>query len=448
MAIAREIFKAYDVRGKVGTQLTEEVTYKIGQALGKWLPNDGPLAVGYDMRPDSKALAESLMKGAINQGRDVVNIGCVASDMIYFATGFYGYAGGATVTASHNPGDDNGIKFCREEAKPIGVDTGLMEIRDLAEADEFTDAEKPGEITEKSVLEDWINHALGFVEPDTWPAYRVAIDAGNGMAGAVIPALEGKVPLEIDPMYFELDGTFPNHIANPLVPENIVDIQNRICETGADFGIAFDGDGDRAVVIDENGEPLSGTVTTAILAEYFLAKNPGATILYNAVCGRVVPEVVAENGGKSERTKVGHSYIKDDMRKHQAVFAGEHSGHYYFKDNYFADSGLIAALVAIQVLAEKGGTMSQLADAYRQRYFVIPETNFTVEDKDATLTAVKEAYASEDMNGLDGLTVNFDDGWINIRASNTEPLLRLNAEARTNERLDELVSEATKLLAS
>ncbi|MEO8691782.1 MAG: phosphomannomutase/phosphoglucomutase [Candidatus Saccharimonas sp.] len=447
MMFPNQIFKAYDVRGKVGDELTSDVAWRIGASLGSWLPDAGPVAVGYDMRPDSLELATAVMDGLLAVGRDVLDIGQVASDMIYFAVGSHGLAGGAMVTASHNPGDDNGIKLCRRGAQPIGMESGLFEIRDMAASKSYKLDIQPGQITKQDVLTEWANFALNFVDAASWQAYNVVVDAGNGMAGLVIPKVADKVPLIIDAMYFKLDGTFPNHIANPLIPENLVDLQARIRETKADFGVAFDGDGDRAVMVDENGQSVSGTVTAAILSEYFLKKFPGATILYNAVCGRIVPETIERLGGKGVRTKVGHSFIKADMRKYDAVFAGEHSGHYYFKDNFYADSGLIAALLVIQVLSESGGKMSQLADKYRSQYQSIQETNFTVMDKSGALAKLGEHFEDNDQNILDGLTVNFDDGWINVRPSNTEPLLRLNAEATTSERLEKLVAEATKVIS-
>lgn len=441
-----DIFKAYDVRGKVGTELTPDVSKKIGQAMGDWLPTKGTVAVGRDMRPDSAQLAAALIEGLRAQGRDVWDIGQVTSDMIYFVVGQFKLAGGAMVTASHNPGEYNGIKFCREEARPIGIESGLAEIRDLAASGEFNDLKKSGALETKNVTEDWIKHSLKFVDVTKWPKYNVAIDAGNGMAGAIIPALSTYVPLRITPMYFELDGTFPNHEANPLKPENLVDLQNKVKSESLDFGIAFDGDGDRSVLVDETGEPLSGTVMTAILAKYFLQKNPGATILYNAICGRVVKETIQENGGRGVRTKVGHSFIKADMRLHNAVFAGEHSGHYYFKDNFSADSGLLGALIAIQVLAESGKKLSELAAEYRNEYVSIPETNFEVEDKEAKISEIAKIFNDGQQDMLDGLTVNYPTAWFNVRPSNTEPLLRLNAEAKTKEELDDLVQRVQMLI--
>lgn len=445
MQFPTQIFKAYDVRGKVGTELTPDIAERIGAALAVWLPETGAVAVGHDMRPDSTELATAVITGLTRMGRDVIDIGQVASDMIYFATGHLELAGGAMVTASHNPGDDNGIKLCREAAKPIGVDSGLLEIRDLAAGTPLANAQITGEVTERNITDAWIEHALSFVTPESWPAYKVVVDAGNGMAGAIIPHLTNRVPLDIDQLYFELDGTFPNHIANPIVPENLLDLQARIAEFKADFGVAFDGDGDRAVLVDENGQALSGTVTTAILARYFLSKHPGATILYNAVCGRVVRDVVEADGGKSYRTKVGHSFIKSDMRKYDAILAGEHSGHYYFRDNFYADSGLIAVLVAVQVLAESGKTLNQLAREY-QTYRKIDETNYTVADKDAMMVRLKEHFDGQPMDELDGLTVHFKTGWLNVRPSNTEPLLRLNAEATNQEELEQIVSQAAPIL--
>lgn len=441
-----DIFKAYDIRGKVGDELNPEVMQRVGRAFADWLPNEGAVAVGYDMRPDSKSLAEAVVAGLTEQGRDVVMLGNIATDMIYFAVGSLGLAGGAVVTASHNPGEYNGMKLCREEAKPVGIETGLGEIRDHAIAGEFRESTGTGKIEEKDITDDWVDHVLGFVSAQSWPSYHIAIDAGNGMLGKVAPEFAAKIPqLKVEEMYYELDGTFPNHIANPLVPENLVDLQAKIREMSLDFGIAFDGDGDRAVVVDEKGEAVSGTIMTAILARYFLEKNPGSTILYNAIVGRVVPDLVAKLGGESHRTRVGHSFIKDDMRKYDAIFAGEHSSHYYFRDNWSADSGLLAATILIQVLANSGKKLSELADEYRTSAS-IPETNFEVEDKQVALSLLREKFDDGEQDELDGLTVSYDDAWFNVRCSNTEPLLRLNAEASNLERLDEIVSKVTEVI--
>lgn len=448
MSDIENIFKAYDVRGKVGSELTPEVVTKIGRAFADWLPNEGAVAVGRDMRPDSKELAEALIKGLSQQGRDVIDIGEVTSDMIYFATGNLGLAGGVVITASHNPGAYNGIKFCREEAKPVGEESGLFEVRDKVIANEFSEAATPGTVTQKDVVEDWITHVLSFIDPKKLAPLKLAVDAGNGMAGKIFPELEPYVPFEVVELYFELDGTFPNHIANPLEPKNLVDVQAAIKEHGCDAGVAFDGDGDRAVLLDEKGELVTGTVLTALLAEYFLKLHPGATILHNAICGRAAVEAIKKAGGKAVRTRVGHSFIKGEMRKNNAVFAGEHSGHYYFKDNYMADSGLIAAVIGLYILCLSGKKLSELAAPYRKAYVQIPETNFEVTDKEAMLKKITAEFPDNDTDMLDGLTVQFPNAWFNVRPSNTEPLLRLNAEARTKDELDRLVAKVTDLITS
>lgn len=439
------IFKAYDVRGKVGSELTPGVVERIGRAVATWLPTEGIVAVGRDMRPDSAALANALIAGLTAQGRDVWDIGQVTSDMIYFAAGHFKLAGGVMITASHNPGEYNGIKFCGELAKPIGIESGLAEIRDLAQQNEWQAPANSGSVTEKDVTEDWIQHALAFVNVDDLKPLKVVIDAGNGMAGKIIPELEPYVPFEVTEMYFELDGTFPNHVANPIEPENIKDLIERVRSEKADVGVAFDGDGDRAVLIDEQGNALSGTAMTALLAQYFLGRQPGSTILYNATCGWIVPETAEKLGGKSIRTKVGHSFIKADMRTHGALFAGESSGHYYFKDNFNADSGLIAALVGLQVLSTSGKKLSELAAQFNL-YHHIPETNFEVTDKDVILNRLTDAFVQYKQDTLDGLTIWLEDAWVNVRASNTEPILRLNAEARSQEALDAIVAKVTKLI--
>lgn len=442
--IMDSIFKAYDIRGKVGSELTEEVCRRVGMALPDIL-NDGPIAVGRDMRADSGSLAEALIKGLREQGRDVYDLGEITTDMMYFAVGSLNLAGGAMITASHNPGEYNGIKLCREEARPIGIESGLADIRDAVMGEAPQPAATEGTYEQKDVMEAWVQHVLSFVKPSAWPAYKIAIDAGNGMAGKVIPHLEGKVPLQITPMYFELDGTFPNHLANPMDETTLVDLQKEIIANKLDFGIAFDADGDRARLLDENGVPLSGTVMTAILAKYFLLQNPGSTLLYNAICGRVVPELITEGEGKAIRTKVGHSYIKANMREEDAVFAGEHSGHYYFRDNYCADSGLIAAIIAIEVLAQSGKKLSELAAEF-DIYAAMPEQNFEVENKEIVMEKVAKAFEDGDQDWLDGLTVNYEDAWFNVRPSNTEPLLRLNVEAKTPERRDELVAKVREVI--
>jgi phosphomannomutase len=442
------IFKAYDVRGRVGSELTKPVAETIGRAFADWLSEKGPIAVGRDMRPDSRELSDGLIEGIRAQGRDVWDIGEVTSDMIYFVVGHNHLAGGVMVTASHNPGEYNGIKFCREEAKPVGEETGLFTVRDGAKSGNFSTATTRGMLEEKDVVEDWISHVLSFVNIPELKPLHIAVDAGNGMAGKIFPELEPYVPFQVEELFFKLDGTFPNHIANPLIQENLVDVQKTIRALHCDAGVAFDGDGDRAVLLDEKGDPLSGTVLTGLLAEYFLKQNPGATILHNAICGQAAVEAIKRAGGKAVRTRVGHSFIKAEMRKHQAVFGGEHSGHYYFKDNFMADSGLIAAMVGLFILSQSGKQLSELAEPFRSAYVQIQETNFEVADKEGTLNKIADSFKGQSVDWLDGLTVQFSRGWFNVRPSNTEPLLRLNAEAKDKVELEQMVAKVTKLIST
>ncbi len=444
----KSIFKAYDVRGKVGSELNADVAQRIGRAFAEWLPKEGPVAVGRDMRPDSKELADALIKGLTSQGRDVWDIGEITSDMIYFAVGANKLAGGVVVTASHNPGEYNGIKFCKDEAQGVAENTGLFDIRDNAAANKFNQSKNAGKIIEKDITEDWIKHVLTFVNVDKLKPFKVVVDAGNGMAGKIFTELEPYVPFDAQELFFELDGTFPNHIANPLEEKNLVDVKAKIKEMSADVGVAFDGDGDRAVLLDENGDQLSGTVLSALLAEYFLKLNPGSSIILNAICGQAAVDTIEKNKGKVIRSRVGHSFIKNEMRKSNAVFAGEHSGHYYFRDNYRADSGLIAAVVGLYILSLSGKKLSELVKPFREAYVARPEINFEVKDKDAVLRLIEETYSSKEIDKLDGLTVRLNGGWFNVRPSNTEPLLRLNAEAKTEKQLDDIINEVSDLIQS
>lgn len=447
MDAINNIFKAYDIRGKVGTELTADVARSVGKALADWLPVKGAVAVGRDMRPDSAELADAVIAGLQAQGRDVINIGEVTSDMIYFAVGSQKLAGGAMVTASHNPGEYNGIKLCREEAKPIGQESGLFEVRDAVAAGSFKPAaDKPGTVTERDITEDWITHTLSFIDPTKLKEMRIAVDAGNGMAGKIFPELEPYVPWEVEEMYFELDGTFPNHEANPLKFETLKDLIARIKADKLDGGVAFDGDGDRAFLVDETGTVLTGGVMSAMLADYFLTLNPGGNIVYDARNSRTVPEVITAKGGKPVIARVGHAYIKQIMRMSDAPFGGEASGHFYFRDNWFADSGLIGAVIGLYVAGLSGKKLSELRKQYTH-YAAVPETNFVVEDKDAALGRIRKAFPDVTPDTLDGLTFDLGNGtWFNFRASNTEPVLRLNAEAKSQNELDALVAKITKLI--
>ncbi len=428
------IFKAYDIRGLVPEELNKDTAKNIGRALADWLieecpeTSDKPIVVGRDMRADSQELSEALIAGITRQGRDVVDIGQVTTDMIYFAVGHMQAAGGVVVTASHNPGAYNGMKLCREEARAIGIDSGLEDIKQRMEKDEFADSSESGAVSTENVMNDWVEHALSFVGDELRPL-KIAVDAGNGMAGAVMPHVEQQTPLHITPLYFELDGSFPNHEANPMKEETMADLQRTVVEEQLDIGIAFDGDGDRMMLVDEKGVTVSGSVTCALLSEYFLGQHPGSTILHNAICSRVVPETIRENGGDPIITKVGHSFIKATMRKYDAPFGGEHSAHYYFRDNWSADSGLIAALIAIGIVSRSGKSLSDLVRVLRQRYVQSGEINLEVKDKQAAIERVAEHLSDGKQDRLDGLTVDYGSWWCNIRPSNTEPLIRLNIEA-------------------
>lgn len=444
--IMNDVFKAYDVRGLVGDELNEDLYRRTGAAFADWLESDGPVAVGRDMRPSSEGYAKALIEGLTAQGRNVIDLGLVTTDITYFAVGSQKLAGGIMVTASHNPSNYNGMKFCREEAQGIGLENGLAEIRDKAIENDFQPAAQAGSVKSADLTEAWLDHALSFIDIKSLKPMKLAIDAGNGMAGQIIPELEPYVPFEITPLYFELDGSFPNHEANPLNFETLADIKKVIVEKKLDGGIAFDGDGDRAFLLDEDGKVLTGSEMTAMIAECFLKKHPGSKVTYDVRVSKTVPEIVSELGGESIRAKVGHSTIKQVMRQNDAVFGGEASGHYYFRDNWYADSGLIASLIALEVLSKSGKKLSELRTNYL-RYAIIPETNFTVEDKVAALERLREEFADNPMDELDGLTFTLPSGaWFNARLSNTEPVLRLNAEAPNQDQLDELVDRVKKLI--
>jgi len=440
------IFKAYDVRGKVGSELNATVAKNIGKAFADWLPTEGKVAVGRDMRPDSAELASALIEGLRAQGRDVIDIGQVTTDMIYYAVGSNNYAGGAVVTASHNPGEYNGIKFCAENAKAVGESSGLFEIRDKVIAEDFKSSDKTGGLEQRDMAEGWVQHVLSFIDVDKLTGMKLAVDAGNGMAGKIFPELEPYVPWEITELYFDLDGTFPNHEANPLKFETLTDMIKTIRDNKLDGGIAFDGDGDRAFLVDETGTVLTGGVMSALMADYFLQLHPGASIVYDVRNSRTVPQVVEAAGGTPIVERVGHAYLKKKMREHDAPFGGEASGHFYFRDNWYADSGLIGAVIGLYAATLSKKKLSELREQYTH-FAAIPETNFVVDDKDATIDRLIAAFPDAEQDKLDGITLNFgNDTWINVRASNTEPVLRLNAEADTQTNLDALVSKVTKLI--
>ena len=432
------IFKAYDVRGVVPDELNEDVVRRIGSAFAAWA--EAPrLAVGRDCRLSSPDLAAAFIDGAASRGVDVIDLGLASTDLLYFASGSLD-APGAMLTASHNPPRYNGLKFCLAGAKPVGEDTGLREIRALAERDDYPRASRRGTVREHGLLDAYADHVLSFVEPAEIAPLTVVADTANGMGGLVVPAVFDRLPVTLVHLYPELDGTFPNHPADPIDPENQRDLKQAVLEAGADIGLAFDGDADRVFLVDERAEGVSGSEVTALVAKAMLERVPGASIVYNLICSWTVPEVIRENGGTPIRTRVGHSFIKQVMAETGAVFGGEHSGHYYFRDNYRADSGLIAAVVAIEQLSLAGRPLSEVLAPFR-RYRASGEVNSRVDDQVAKGEEIAAAYASGRQDRTDGLTIEFDDWWFNVRPSNTEPLLRLNVEARTEELLQEKTAE-------
>ncbi|MDN5858229.1 MAG: phosphomannomutase/phosphoglucomutase [Pseudonocardia sp.] len=430
-----EIVKAYDIRGVVGAGLDEPVVRDIGAAMAALLRTEDPatraVVVGHDMRVSSPPLAAAFTEGVTGQGLDVVSVGLASTDMVYFASGTLGLPG-AMFTASHNPARYNGIKLCRAGATPIGDDTGLRAIREMVEAGVPAGQGGGSVRTAKDLLASYAAHLHGLVDLAGARPLKVVVDAGNGMGGHTVPAVLGDLPFEVVSMYFELDGSFPNHEANPLDPANLVDLRKRVLAEGADLGLAFDGDADRCFVVDERGQPVSPSAITALVAVRELEKAPGAVIIHNLITSRAVPEIVAEHGGRPVRTRVGHSYIKQAMAQTGAVFGGEHSAHYYFRDFWRADSGMLAALHVLAALSESGGRLSQLMERYG-RYVASGEINSTVADTQDRIGAVRAAYVDRpgaEIDLLDGLTVTLEGGsWFNLRPSNTEPLLRLNVEA-------------------
>ena len=429
----RAVFKAYDVRGTVPEQIDEQLARATGQAFVQ-VVGATTVVVGHDMRPSSPGMAGAFAQGASEAGADVVMIGLASTDQLYFASGHLGHPG-AMFTASHNPAQYNGIKMCRAYATPVGMETGLAEIRDLV-AEPRTVSGPSGSISEHDVLEAYAAHLLGLA-PVTGRRLKVVADAGSGMAGHTAPAVFGRLgdQVELVPMYFDLDGSFPHHEANPIEPANLVDLQARVVAEGADIGLAFDGDADRCFIVDERGEAVSPSTLTALIASRELAKEPGATVIHNLITSRSVPEIVLELGGKPVRTRVGHSYIKATMAETGAIFGGEHSGHFYFRDFWRADSGMLAALHTLAALAETEQTLSELLAEF-DRYALSGEINSEVSDQAAVTAEIEATYATQDgvtTDHLDGLTVSHADWSFNVRPSNTEPLLRLNAEGSDEE---------------
>lgn len=440
-------FKAYDVRGTVPDQINADLVRRIGNAFVAVI-GAGPIVVGYDMRPSSPELARAFADGAMTAGADVTLIGLASTDGLYFASGHLGRAG-AMFTASHNPAQYNGIKMCRTHAQPIGMETGLAEIRDRVASGETLVAEKAGSLDEQDLLAEYASYLLKLA-PVTGRHLKVAVDAGNGMGGLTTPAVLSQIDAEIVELYFELDGTFPNHEANPIEAANLVDLQACVRETGADIGLAFDGDADRCFLVDEKGDLVSPSVLTALIAARELAKEPGGTIIHNLITSRAVPEIVTELGGKPVRTRVGHSFIKATMAETDAIFGGEHSGHFYFRDFWRADSGMLAALHALAALAESDAPLSEVLAPY-SRHVASGEINSEVADQEAVVSKIEADWATRPgvtVDHLDGLSVVAADWWFNVRASNTEPLLRLNAEGKDVETMQQIRDEVLAAIRS
>jgi len=449
--IDESIFKAYDIRGVYPDTLDEDLARDIGRAYVNHLGLSGSrVVVARDMRLSGETLEKAFIEGVTEAGADVLDLGLVSTDALYFAVGHLEEPGGAMVTASHNPKEYNGFKLCREDAIALSLDEGIGQIRDLILSGKTPGAvEFPGSVEEGEISEDYAEHCLSFIETEGLRPLKIVVDAGNGMAGKMLPPVFEKLPFEYVPMYFELDGDFPNHPPSPIEPENTEALRERVVAESADFGVAFDGDADRVFVIDEKGEVVSGDLLAALVAKSVLEKKPGETIVYSAVCSKALPELIRREGGVPVRTKAGHSIIKPQMRKHDAAFGGEHSGHFYFRDNYFADSGIIAMLTVAELVSNQEKPVSELLSPI-DPYVRSGEINSEVEDQETVMQKVEEFYTERgaDVDHLDGLTIEFDDWWFSLRPSNTEPLLRLNVEAENSETMQQKRDELLGLIRS
>ena len=450
MRVLDQIVKAYDVRGTYPDQLDADVAYALGVGFARFAASP-TLLVARDMRPSGELLVAEFARGAQEHGVDVIDLGLASTDLLYYAAGSLD-APGAMFTASHNPAQYNGAKFCLAGARPVGIDSGLADVQQTAEqvlaGGGPAKAAKAGSYSTRDLLPAFADHVLSFIDPTAIAPLRVVADTANGMGGLVVPAVFERLPqIELELMYAELDGTFPNHPADPLQPANQRDLRARVQSGGFDVGLAFDGDADRVFVVDETGTGMSGSTTTALLAAAVLRSNPGATVLHNLICSKAVPEVVREHGGVPVRTKVGHSYIKQVMAETGAVFGGEHSAHYYFARNYRADSGLIASLLVLDEVSRSGQPLSVLRKPF-ERYAASGEINTAVADTAAVIAVVSAHYAGCDQSDQDGLTVDCGGWWFNLRPSNTEPLLRLNLEAADRDQCDHRVAEVLGLITA
>ena len=444
------IFKAYDIRGLVDSEITPDFTFATGLAFARYLQQvrePGTVVIGQDMRPSSPALADAFSAGVTSQGMDVIRIGLASTDMLYFASGTLGLPG-AMFTASHNPAEYNGIKLCLSSARPIGKESGLATIENFVRLGSPLEIRSVGVESNREMLEEYVDYLLSLVDLTSIRRLKIVVDAGNGMAGHTAPAIFNRLNCELIPLYFELDGSFPNHEANPIDSANLVDLQKAVVKHKADLGLAFDGDADRCFLVDEKGLVVNPSDVTALIAHRELVKHPGSTIIYNLISSRAVLETIEENGGVGLRSRVGHSYIKKMMADSGAIFGGEHSGHFYFNDFWRADSGALAALHAIAALGLNKNSMSEILKPY-QRYVLSGEINSKVDNADATMTLIENTFSAKSgvsIDHLDGLSVIGDTWWFNVRPSNTEPLLRLNVEAKTQAALAALRDEVLSLI--
>lgn len=446
-----KIIKAYDIRGLVDVELTDELMQAVGKAfvvalgIAKSAGGAGAVVIGRDMRKSGSAYSAAFAAGVTQLGVDVIDIGLASTDQLYFAAGFLQLPG-AMLTASHNPAAYNGIKLCQAGAKPVGQETGLKQIKELIKANDFELAQVSGVVSTRDLLSEYASFLQQLAGLTKVRPMKIVVDAGNGMAGHTAPTVLNLPGIELVPMYFELDGNFPNHDANPIDPRNLVDLQKKVRETSADLGLAFDGDADRCFLVDNNGELVSPSALTALIAKRFLATNPGATIVHNLISSKAVPEIVAEAGGVAVRTRVGHSFIKEVMAQTNAVFGGEHSGHFYFRDFWYADSGMLAALIAIAELTATDQSFSELI-ANCARYPQSGEINSEVPDAAAAIERMLNKFGDgHEIDRLDGITITAPSWWLNVRASNTEPLVRLNVEADTQALLQEITSAALAVI--
>jgi phosphomannomutase len=444
MKIDGKIFKAYDIRGTYPDQLNEDVVYAVGLATANVLDSKNAV-VGRDMRLSSDKLAAAAMRGLSDGGAAVTDVGLVSTDGLYFAVGKYEFDCGIMITASHNPAKYNGMKICERDAVPLSGEGKLADVKKIIEDDKFVKTKTAGKVIRKDILNDFIDHVLSFVDASKIKPFKIAVDAGNGMAGVIVPELFKRLKCELFPLYFDLDGSFPNHPASPIEPENVADLKKKMKEIGADLGAAFDGDADRVFLVDEKCQTLGGDMVTGLVAKALLKKNPGSTILYNLICSKAVPELVESMGGKAIRTQVGHALIKPLMRQYNAIFGGEHSGHFYFRDNWFADSGLIALVVCLELISEANTPLSEQVASF-DHYFRSGEINNEVKDIPAKLREIEQEFHDGKIDKLDGITVDYGNWWFNVRPSNTEPLLRLNVEADTQELMDKMTKRVLNII--